>query len=284
MQIPPLSTYFSEETMSFSRKAFFVVPLALALMAMVAEDTMAQRGGRGRGGGRGPGGGGPGGGPGGRTGGGGIQSLLMRKDVQKELDLTEEQVKDLESLSENRRGGRDGGRDLRSELEGLSEEERRDKFREMREEREKETEGKLKEILLGGQFTRLKELSIQYSSQQRGGRSVLSRTLIEALDISDEQLEDLEKRAEELEEELNKEVAKLRAEMKAKLMKELTPKQQSEYKKLAGDTFEFEQQSRQRPQQRGTQRPGRGGQQGRQGNQRQKGGRGARPEGDDADF
>lgn len=254
--------------MNHVRPSVFTFLVLFCGVMLCASEIYAQ-GGRGRRGGRGADGA-----RGGR--GGGIQSLLQREDVQKELDLIDEQIEQIELLNENGRRRGQGGEDRRAEMEGLSDEERRERMREMRSERESEVQAKIEEILLPEQLERLNQLSVQLRTQ-RGGRGMLNGSVAEALGITDDQKAQIEERAEELQREMNEKINELRRQMQEELMKELTPEQREKLEELTGTPFEFQQQERER---------GRGGRAegdrpGRRGGQDRRGGGNRRPGGDD---
>ena len=217
-------------------KALIPTLTVLLAFAMCASDAMAQGPGRG---GRG--------GPqrGGRAGGADNPQRLLRSEaVQKELEMTDEQIELIKELGEGRGRGQGVDREaLRAEMEGLSDEERAAKIKEMRDSRSKEQKEKLNEILLPHQMDRLSQLSVQ-ASAQNGARSLLGGPLAEKLNITDEQKEQLRETAEELQKKFDEEVAKLRAEMQAKLVETLTSEQQAELKEITGEKFTFERQQR----------------------------------------
>ncbi len=206
--------------------------------------------------------------------------LLRSEAVQRELEMTEDQIKSIEGREDNRGGNRDA---RNAELEGLSDEAREEKLREMRAARERERMAELEKILLPQQFQRLKQIVAQ-AAAQGGARSMINGTLASKLNITDEQKERIEKKAEELQKELDEKIAKLREQMRNELLAELTPKQRDQYKQIMGDTFAFE-----RQQDRGRDRGGRsaGGNRGGRGGNRG-GDRGGRDRGgdrnNDADF
>ncbi len=206
--------------------------------------------------------------------------LLRSEAVQRELEMTEDQIKSIEGREDNRGGNRDA---RNAELEGLSDEAREEKLREMRAARERERMAELEEILLPQQVQRLKQIVAQ-AAAQGGARSMINGTLTSKLNITDEQKERIEKKAEELQKELDEKIAKLREQMRNELLAELTPKQRDQYKQIMGDTFAFE-----RQQDRGRDRGGRsaGGNRGGRGGNRG-GDRGGRDRGgdrnNDADF
>ena len=167
--------------MRVTRNRLLTCMAALSLLALCAADVQSQQdrgrqgqpgggfgagpsqgqgrfggGGQGRFGGRGMAGGG--------FMGGGAVDLLLRRDVQQELELVESQTKSLEALREEQ------GRQLRDMFSGmqgtqdLSQEERaarRDKTMEQLRGRNAALTAKIQEILLPHQFTRYEELNLQ---------------------------------------------------------------------------------------------------------------------------
>lgn len=158
---------------------------------------------------------------------GGTQTrLLAREDVRQELELLDEQVKELEGLRE--------GLDMRSMFEGLQDvprDQRREKMQEAMQQARGKVEDKLDAILLPHQKNRLKELAAQYSMRGVGG--ILRGPVAEELGISEQQEEQLREKAQELRQELEK-------KLQAELIKELTPAQQGKLKQLMGEPFTFQ--------------------------------------------
>ena len=171
--------------MRFSRTLVGIVALLL-VAAMAAPEALAQPGGGrgGRDGGRGPGGSGRPGGGGGRPGGGfgrgGATDILGREDVREELGITDDQQKALEKV----------GTDARTKMfemfrdpkfRELSDDERRAKFTEMRDEATKSVKGALNEK----QYSRMQQLNIQ----AQGYRALRSDDVAADLKMSDDQKE-----------------------------------------------------------------------------------------------
>ena len=230
--------------------------------ALTTSEAMAQRGG--------------GGGGGRQRGDTSAAQLLRSSNVKSELDLSEDQVEQVDEML-NDRGGMD--RDaLRAEFEGLSNEERIEKFREMREEQTTSQQKKLEEILLPHQMERLEQIVFQYAT--RNGAS--SNAFVKALDLNPDQVESLKEAASKMNEELAKEVAELRKEKMDEMLKaELTSSQYRKYQELTGDPYEAPQRNA-----GGRDQGGRGGNQGggrggRGGGGDQGGGRGGRGGGGD---
>ena len=244
------------------------------VISLAVSNLHAQRGGGRFGGGFG----GFGGGGFGGFGGGGSLELLAREDVQKELELLDDQIAEIEEAREdqrdavreafsgfgrggNRGGGnrdRQGGGD-RGQRQGG--EDRFARFREMREKMEKQVKESIDKILLPHQSKRLTQLALQRSL--RGGAAqaaaaLSSGDLAEDLKVSESQGEKLQEKARSIEEKLRKEIAKLRKKAQEELVGSLTPAQQREFKEMVGKPFTFAEPERGRGRGRG-----RGGDRGR---------------------
>ena len=216
--------------------------LAMALMiAATAVEIHAQgrRGGGQRGGGQQQ----RGGGFFGRGGGGGASELLMRSDVQKELDLSDDQVSDIQGLAEEARnafrGG--GGIDFRA-LRDMSEEERQEAFQEMRskmEEAAKERNEKVMELLSSSQKTRLEEISFQRALSQGAFERAAE---LAGVELSDDQKEELNEQRAEVMAKLNEKIAELRREANVELLSSIMSEKQIE--RASGEAFTFEQNER----------------------------------------
>lgn len=226
--------------LSFQKTFLFAFLVGGLTILLGASDAMAQGRG-GRGGGRGFG---PPGGFGGR-GGGGIAGLLRRDDVRKELELTDEQMQDLEEVQSS---GFEGMRELFQEMrdEGLSREEMREKMMEVREEREAESKKDLEEILLPFQYKRLEQLSNQSAMRGNNARGLLDGPIAEKLKITDEQKEAMKSKAEKLQKELDEKVQKLRDKMREELLDELSSSQRKQFEEMMGESFTFQDQERNR--------------------------------------
>lgn len=212
--------------------------LAAALLLALASLGAAQDpGGQGRGGGRG------------RMmmmgGGGGGLMLLGRKDVQKDLALTADQMKKLEALrakaDEDRQAAMENAR-AQGDFEGV-----REAMAKMMEDYQK----KVDEIVTPDQSKRLKEIDIQI----RGGMALYDEKVQKELGITAAQkssMEDLsvkqreamrtifEKRQSgELDnDQVQQLMTKNRDIMGAELIKLLTPEQADKFKAMQGKKFE----------------------------------------------
>jgi Spy/CpxP family protein refolding chaperone len=191
------------------------------------------------------------GGPGGRGGGGfqffgggggGALGLLAREDVQEELELLDDQKKQVADLREKSQqkqrdlfsslrdggGGGGGGGDRREEFQAA--------FRKFNEENQAEVD----KILLPHQSKRLKQLEAQIAMRGRGVLGGLGGgDIAEKLAITEAQGEQLREKARELETELRKKTNELRKQAQDQLLASLTEEQRKQYKELIGEPFEF---------------------------------------------
>lgn len=218
-----------------------VVAAVFAVAGLASSPVLAQRGG--------PGGFGFGGG-------GGAIGLLENEDVRKELEIVDEQVDKLTELRDKLR------EEMRSQFQGfrdLSEDERRSRFEEMRgkmEERAKEMQKEVDEILLPQQRERLAQISLQQRLQRAGTVDGLtSGELADELGITEEQKKAMQEAAQAAEKELQEKIAKARAEARDKILETLTTEQKEKIKKMLGSEFRM---SQPRFGQFGGQRGGRG--------------------------
>lgn len=185
------------------------------------------------------------GGPGGPGGpfGGGIVGLAMREEVQKELQIVDEQKEKVRALTEEMRNT--VGNEMRGmfeQLRDLSNEERRTKFDEIRAKMESinaDYEKKLGEVLLPHQLERLKQIDLQSKIRRNGASALTNGDVAQALNLTEEQREKLEKRAAEVQEEMQAKMRELQAEARQKIIDVLTPEQQATLKKLMGDQFDM---------------------------------------------
>jgi len=256
------------------------IVFSVLMVFCVATVAIAQEGQRGnrRGGGVGGGFGGFGGGFGGPGGfgGGGKLMLLGMEEVQKEIEIDDEQKASITKLGEEVRGDPNN----RPNFRDMSQEEREKFFAEMRERVEK-AEAKLADVLLPRQLERLEQLSIQ----QRGTGALADPKVQEKLSVTDEQKDKLKSLREEFDTKRNEmaqelfqggggdggnrqdafaKLGELRTEFEKKIVDVLTDDQKKQFEEMKGEKFDFP-----RPQFGG----GRGG-----GGRGGRGGRGNRPE------
>jgi hypothetical protein len=209
----------------------------------------------------GPGGGGPFGG------GGGLMGLAMREEVQQELQLVDEQKEKVRTIVEDMgEKARAEMRDMFSNMRDLSDEERRERFAEVRSKFEAlnaDVEKELGKVLLPHQLDRLKQINLQTQMRQRGATALTSGELAKTLNLTDEQREKLEQRAAEVQQELQEKYRELQADARKKVLEVLTEDQRAQLEKLMGDQFDMPE-----PRFDFRSRFGRGGRDGRDGDRR----------------
>ena len=240
--------------MLLNRSSLALVVLTIALIS--SESSAQFRGG----------GGGGRGGPGGMMGNSPL-TLINDKSVIEELELVDDQVEALNELQGDMRdvfresfsGMRDKFRDKDVDREALMQE-IRDKIQSQM----GEVETDLNEILLPHQVTRLDELYFQMQASRSGTEGLLSNPKVkEMLKLTDEQIEEIEEKAEEVKAGLDKKIEALREEAREEILSVLSSDQQKKIKEMMGDSFEFDRNDR-----------GRGDRGGRGGDRGDRGGRG----------
>ena len=175
-------------------------------------------------------------------------NALFNKQVQRDLDLVEEQTKE---ISEYLKGLTEYRDKLASELRELKAagqdqqalNQRRDEMRKELEKEKQKIQSQVMEILLPHQRQRLKQVSAQFMNREAMKESkvptgLLTPQMVDYLEIDSKQAKRIEKRSHELAKELAKKVEQLKSEAIEDLMKELSPKQRKKYSELMGERFD----------------------------------------------
>ncbi len=218
--------------------------ILMAILAMVVLASSSQLlaqppgGGGGRGGRGGPGG--PGG-PGGFFGGGGTLGLIQQQEVQKEIELSDDQQAQLQTLSETIRD------EIRNEMQGmfqglrdLSNEERQAKFDEIRtrfDEINKDAEARMQKVLMPHQFDRLKQIDLQARIQRGGAAALTEGELADTLGLTESQRDQIREKSEEVQKDLNDKINQLRVDARNQLLDVLTPEQRAKLESMMGAEF-----------------------------------------------
>jgi Spy/CpxP family protein refolding chaperone len=214
--------------------------------------------------------GGPGG-PGGFFGGGGIAGILQMPEVQKEVELTDDQRTELGKLrNEIRDQIRNQMQDSFNGMRDLSDEERQARIDQIRAQMDtirKDVEGKLQKVLLPNQFDRLKQIDLQSRIQREGAAALSQGELADQLGLTDQQKEQLQQKSEQVQQDLQAKIRQLRLDARGQLLEVLTAEQKAKLEALMGTQFDLPEPD---PNPNGGQFGNRGG--GRQG----RAGRGAR--------
>jgi Spy/CpxP family protein refolding chaperone len=193
------------------------IPLALAVLALASSPALAQQRGQ--------------------FGGGFFVSPLMllgQESVQKELKLTDDQVKKVQELTEKQR-------DAFRDFQNLDQDERRKKMQEIGQANQKAIGGILKE----GQLKRLKQITWQ----QQGAGAFRDAEVASALKLTDEQKQKMrdiqqsafgEMRDLGRDEEARKKRQEILKATNDKLLALLTPEQKDKLKEMTGEPFKGE--------------------------------------------
>jgi Spy/CpxP family protein refolding chaperone len=203
------------------------VLLVLGLTALLASPAMAQRG-RGRGGFGGPG------------------FFVGNKGVQKELKLTDEQVKKAEDALKTIR---EKHQQEFAGIQDLPQEERREKFQALNKTVSEEQTKALADVLSADQVKRLKQIMLQV----RGAQAFADPEVQKELKLTDDQKDkiktigdDARQEGQSIREaaagdfqEMQKKMAALNKETMEKVSGVLTDDQKKAWKDLTGDAFEF---------------------------------------------
>jgi len=248
--------------MKFAVHFALIFAMGIVILGSSATSTMAQP----QGGGGFRGRGGPGG-PGGFFGGGGTIGLIQQQDVQKEIELTDDQGAELQTLAESIRS--EIGEEMQGMFQGmreLSDEERETRMTEIRarfEEIGKDAESRMQKVLLPHQFDRLKQIDLQ-SRLQRGGAAALSEgELAETLGLTETQRDELREKQEQVQKELDEKIGQLRVEARNQLLEVLTPEQRAKLEGMMGSDFALQEPQFGPPGGRGGRNFGGGGRRGR---------------------
>jgi Spy/CpxP family protein refolding chaperone len=215
--------------------------------------------------------GGPPGGPGGFFGGGGIAGILQIPEVQKEVELTDDQRTELGKLrTEIRDQIRNQMQDSFNGMRDLSDEERQarvDQIRTQMDTIRKDVEGKLQKVLLPNQFDRLKQIDLQSRIQREGAAALAQGELADQLGLTDAQREQLQQKSEEVQKDLLAKIRQARLDARNQLLDVLTPDQKAKLDALMGTQFDLPEGNPNpnggQPGNRGGGRPGRGARGGR---------------------
>ncbi len=207
--------------MSRSLTRWILASVPGLVVVFAASFALAQPGAGGRGGF-----GGGTGGFGGFGGGGSVLTTLLNDQVQKELEVSDEQKASLTKLNEESRGQRP---DFQA-LQNLSAEERADKMKEFQAQaltRATETNKKVNDILLPSQQERLKEIIVQTRGVQAAANN---EDLAKALGLTDEQKQKIKDIAAE-------DVQKI---IEEKILTVLTADQKAKLEKMKAKKFELD--------------------------------------------
>ncbi len=168
--------------------------------------------------------------------------LLQSESVRAELELLDEQIEDLKEVQEELQNER---REMFEGMRGKFRNGNREEvFAEMREKMGKlneKSQERLGKILLPHQMKRLKQLSMQARLRtQQSLNGFTSETMVETLDLTEEQVARLKEKQKQVEADFRKRIAQLRGEAWEQMMSELNAGQRAKLEESLGKPFEGE--------------------------------------------
>jgi len=165
--------------------------------------------------------------------------LVMRPEVRAELEIVEDQQKELEALGKEVRSQM---REMYSGLRDLPEDQRRKEFAKIREkarQMQKEIDKKVDEILLPNQQERLDQLVLRARIGRAGpGRALVSEQLAKALGVTEEQKKRLAEVSQKVQKEMQEKTRKMREEAREEILSVLTPEQKKKFEELTGEKIQ----------------------------------------------
>lgn len=165
-------------------------------------------------------------------------SLANNPDVQKEIELLDDQQKQLNAINED--FSKRIQEEMGSLVNGNVSPERGREIGELIKKLNEEKRQKMEGVLLPHQFTRLRQIAFQQQMKYQGdANAIMSEKVAEELGITEDQKKKLSARADELKKELEEKIARLKEETRESLMEELTSEQREKLKEMMGGAFEL---------------------------------------------
>ncbi|MBL8892091.1 MAG: hypothetical protein JNL67_19100 [Planctomycetaceae bacterium] len=166
-------------------------------------------------------------------------SLLNIPEVRKELDVMDDQMKQINQART------DMEKRIKEEvskmMEGGFDPSKAKEMAEVVRAQRAEIEQQISEQLLPAQVQRLKEIALRMQMKQVGTVGMLGRKDIkEALGLSDEQVKALETKAQELDKEMKKRIEELKKKAQTELLNELNPDQRKKLEEMLGKEFDYQ--------------------------------------------
>jgi hypothetical protein len=169
-----------------------------------------------------------------------VKLLLRNPGVRRELELTEEQGRQLDDVMQREKEAASGivrvplNRKKKGETLQETEKQAREAFIEV----QRRAERMIAEILLPHQLTRLRQLALQ----RRLGMSLQmfkDPELGKAIGLTPEQQSAVSSRVDEAQSELAKQIELLQEQARGKVLSLLTPEQRERYAELTGQRLSF---------------------------------------------
>lgn len=168
-----------------------------------------------------------------------LGSLLNIPEIRQELDIMDAQV---EEITQARK---DLEKQIREQvnkmMEGGFDPSKAKEMAEIMRTQRAAIDEQISQQLLPGQVKRLREVALRLQMKQAGTVGLLGRKdIMEALEITPEQLEALKKKSVSLEEELKKRMEELKKKAQTELLGELKPEQRKKLEEMLGKDFDYQ--------------------------------------------
>jgi len=171
-----------------------------------------------------------------------VFSLAQNGDVQKEIELVDDQLEQLKKINS------DFSKRIQEKMAEMKDDKgnfdiaKARSLSAMMKELNEEKQAKMQDVFLPHQFERLRQISLQTQMRRSGETNMLAnKEVVEALGLSDEQLKKLKEKAKELKAEMDEEIKQLKEKARKSLFKELTSDQRDKLKSMLGNDFELKQ-------------------------------------------
>jgi len=169
-----------------------------------------------------------------------VFSLAQNRGVQKEIELVDDQLQQLKKINE------EFSKRIQEQMQAIQDNKgnfdigNAKRLAELIRELGEEKNAKMEEVFLPHQLERLKQISIQTQMKRSGEQALFSnREVIEALDLSEKQQEELTKKAKELKQEMEEKIKEWKEKAREELFDELTREQKEKLKTMLGNDFDL---------------------------------------------
>ena len=164
-------------------------------------------------------------------------SMLNNPSVQKDLQLVDEQLEQIQDIN------KEFGERIREKLDEMRDENGNlniqggGGFSELISDLKSQQRQQIEDILLPNQQDRLKQVARQMKMKRMGSQRAITELLAKELGISDDQRRKIEEKSKKLQSELEAQIATLKAKAKKDLLQELSQDQRKKLEDLLGDEF-----------------------------------------------
>ena len=162
-------------------------------------------------------------------------SMLNNPSVQKDLQLVDEQMKQIKEIN------REFGEKIKARMDELKDDRNGSVqsagLGQLIEELKQQQQEQIQSILLPNQQQRLDQVARQMKLKHMGTAKTLTSHLAKELELTEEQQTRIESRSKELQQEITAKMAELKAKAKEQLLSELTRDQRKKLEELVGDEF-----------------------------------------------